>query len=278
MLGLADQVRSDLGGHGGVVGQDADLGGAGLGVDADHPLEKALRGGDVDVAGPGDDVDGRHDQGPVVVTGAVGQHGDGLGAAHGVDLLHPEQLAGGHDRRVGQTVEVLLRGAGDDDLLDPGLLRGHDVHHDAAGVDGEAARHVQPHPLHGDPALGHAAAGHDLHAGVGAPLVGVHQPGPADRLLQRGPDGRVQRGEGVDQRLGRDPGVGQPDAVEPLRGVQDRRDPTGADVVADRPDDGEGALDVQHGTRHDTPQLAVLQVTSPQVERADERVDLLGRA
>jgi hypothetical protein len=36
VLGLADQVGGDVGGVGGVVGEDRDLGGPGLGVDADH--------------------------------------------------------------------------------------------------------------------------------------------------------------------------------------------------------------------------------------------------
>ena len=57
VLGLADEVGGDEGGVGGVVGEDGDLGGTGLGVDADAALEQALGGGDVDVARARDHVD-----------------------------------------------------------------------------------------------------------------------------------------------------------------------------------------------------------------------------
>ena len=50
VFGLADQVGGDVHRIGGVVGQDRDLGGAGLGVDADLRTADPLGGGDVDVA------------------------------------------------------------------------------------------------------------------------------------------------------------------------------------------------------------------------------------
>ena len=59
VLGLADQVGGDERGVGGVVGEDRDLGGAGLGVDADAALEQPLGRGDVDVARAGDQVTAR---------------------------------------------------------------------------------------------------------------------------------------------------------------------------------------------------------------------------
>ena len=58
VLGLADEVRGDQRGARGCVGEDRDLGGARLGVDADDTLDEAFGGRDEDVAGPGDDVDG----------------------------------------------------------------------------------------------------------------------------------------------------------------------------------------------------------------------------
>ena len=58
MLGLADEVGGDVLGVGAVVGEHGDLGGPGLGVDADEPLEEALGGRDVDVARPGHEADG----------------------------------------------------------------------------------------------------------------------------------------------------------------------------------------------------------------------------
>ena len=42
VLGLAEQVGGDVGGHRGVVGQDRDLGRTGLAVDADDALDQAL--------------------------------------------------------------------------------------------------------------------------------------------------------------------------------------------------------------------------------------------
>ena len=57
VLGLADQVGGDVRRVGGVVGEDRDLGRAGLGVDADPSLEEPLGGDHVDVAGTGHQVD-----------------------------------------------------------------------------------------------------------------------------------------------------------------------------------------------------------------------------
>src|SRR3984893_13055016 len=66
VLGLADQVGGDMSGVGGVVGQNRDLGGTGLGVDADVRATDSLGGGDVDVPGTRDHVD-RHKFGAVGV-------------------------------------------------------------------------------------------------------------------------------------------------------------------------------------------------------------------
>ena len=131
--------------------------GPGLGVDADAALEQPLGGGDVDVAGPGDELAGR------ALLGAVGEHRDRLGAAGRVHLVDAEQRAGGEDRRVRQAAELAACGgeatASD---VDARLLRGHDVHHDGRRVDGPAARDVQADPLDRHPPLGDGAAGHDL--------------------------------------------------------------------------------------------------------------------
>ena len=59
VLGLGDQVGGDVRRIGVRVGQDADLGRAGLGVDPAAALDQPLRGRDVDVARPGDEVDRR---------------------------------------------------------------------------------------------------------------------------------------------------------------------------------------------------------------------------
>src|SRR5690606_9092448 len=102
----ADQVGGDVAGVGGVVGEHRDLGGAGLGVDADDPLEQALGGGDPDVAGAGDHV------GAGAFASAVGEHRDRLGATDRVHLVHAEQRAGGQHGQVRQAAELGLRRGG----------------------------------------------------------------------------------------------------------------------------------------------------------------------
>ena len=107
VLGLADEVGRDVVGVGGVVGEHGDLGGSGLGVDADEALEQALGGDDPDVARAGDERDGvAHDgltvdETVVVVDEAVGEHRDRLGAADRIHLLDTEQRARREDGRVG---------------------------------------------------------------------------------------------------------------------------------------------------------------------------------
>ena len=91
---------------GGVVGEHGDLGGPGLGVDADDALQHPLGGHRVDVARAGHQVD------RPARAGAVGEHGDRLGAADGVHLLDSQQRAGGQDRRVRQPAVLGLRARG----------------------------------------------------------------------------------------------------------------------------------------------------------------------
>ncbi len=107
VLGLADQVGGDMARVGGRVREDRDLGRPGLGVDPDPALEQPLGGGDVDVAGAGDQVDRL--AAALALTGAVGEHGDRLGAADRVDLVDAEQRAGREDGGVRQAAELLLR-------------------------------------------------------------------------------------------------------------------------------------------------------------------------
>ena len=103
---------------GGAVGDDADLGGPVLPVDAAGALEDSLGGGHVHVARAGDHVDGR------ALVGAVGEHRQGLGAAGRVYLGDAEQRAGGEHRGVRQPAEFLLRRASDGDGPDVGGLGG----------------------------------------------------------------------------------------------------------------------------------------------------------
>ena len=107
VLRLADEVGRHVHGVGGVIGEYGDLGGSGLGVDADLTLEHALRRGDPDVAGPRHHVDGLAAATAWQVD-AVGEHGNRLRTAGGVDLVDAEQAARGEDRGVGQAIVVCL--------------------------------------------------------------------------------------------------------------------------------------------------------------------------
>ena len=278
MLGLADQVGGDVDGVGAVVGQDRDLGRTRLGVDADQALEQPLGGDDVDVAGAGDQVDRLADDLPgarfaarSVLAGAVGEHRDGLGPADGVDLLDPQQRARGEDRGVGVAGEDALVGAlrraGHRQRPHPGGLCGHDVHDHAAGQDRDAAGDVEADPVDRHPALGHGAAGDHLGGGVGAALVLVHQPGPADRLLQRGADVGVEGVEGGGQHVGGHPQPVRAHAVEALAEVTQRRRATVVHVLTDRAHRVKGGLDVVLGSGQRLSQRARIERTATQVDR-----------
>ena len=108
VLGLADEVVGDVHRVGGLVGEDGDLGGAGLGVDAHDAAAQPLGGGDVDVAGAGDHVDGLEGL-AIGVLPSVGEERDGLRAADGPDLVHSEERTRGEDGRVRPSAEVGLR-------------------------------------------------------------------------------------------------------------------------------------------------------------------------
>ena len=182
VLGLADQVGGHVRGIGGVVGEDGDLGGTGFGVDADLRAAQPLGGGDVDVAGSGDHVDGRQ-LGTVRVGAAVGQQRHGLRPAHGPHLVDAQQPGRGQDRRVRQAVKCGLRRAGHHQRVDTGGLRRHDVHDHAGRVDGVAAGHVQADPLDGNPPLGDRGARTEHGGDVVAALVSVHGAGAFDHHL-----------------------------------------------------------------------------------------------
>ena len=108
----------------------------------------------------------------------------------------------------------------------------------------------------------------DLGGVVGAALVGVHHPGPPDRLLQRGADDRVERLERVRERLRRHPQVVRAHAVEALGGVAQGGRPAAADVVDDRADLRDRRLDVELGPGQVAPQLAGVELAAAQVQVA----------
>lgn len=166
----------------------------------------------------------------------------------GVHLVDAEQGAGGEDRRVRQSAELLLRGRGYGQALDTGLLRRDDVHHDGGRVDGAAARHVQADALDRDPLLGDRAAGDDLGGVRGAALLAVDEAGAPDGLLEGGPDGRVELFEGTADRLGGHAQARDPHMVEFLAIVDHCRRATMPHVLADRPHRLQGGFHVELGT------------------------------
>ena len=189
VLGLGDQVGGDEAGLGAVVGDDGDLGRTRLGVDGDAVAQQPLGRRDVDVAGPGDDVDRR------ALVGAVAEHGDGLRAAGRVHLGDAEQRARGQDRRVRQAAVLGLRWRGDGDLGDAGHLGRDHVHQHRRGVGDQPARYVDAGPADRQVPLGDRRPGRHGGPGLGRQLGLVHEPGAPCRLGERRPDARVQRCE-----------------------------------------------------------------------------------
>lgn len=270
MLGLADQVGGDVHRIGRGVGQDRDLGRARLGVDADPAGEVALGGGDPDVAGAGDHVGGR------AGLGAVREHRDRGGAAGGVYLVDAEQRARGEDRRVRQAAGwIILKSGGlgrrgERDGLDAGLLGGHHVHDHGGRVDGPAAGRVQPDAVDRQPLFGHRAAGHDLGRAVRTALLAVDEAGAADGLLQGRAHGRVEFREGLGERLGGHPYPVEPDPVELLREVDQRRVTPMMHGLADRTHLLQGGRDVEVGSGQQVAQGGALgEGVAAQIDSGD---------
>ena len=91
---------------------------------------------------------------------------------------------------------------------------------------------------------------------LGRQLGGVTDPGPGDRLGERGPDGRRHHVGGGGDHLGRHPESLRPDPVEALGGVQHGGRAPVPDVLDQRPDAGDGAADVHGGPRQHAAQGA----------------------
>jgi hypothetical protein len=259
VLGLADQVGSDVRGVSPGVGQDRDLGRPGLRVDARDASHRPLCRRHVDVPGAGDDVHRLTQHRPVHRLGAVrtvGEHRDRLGTADGVHLVDLEQRARREDGRVRQPVVVLLGRARDGERRHPGLLGRDDVHHDARGVDGQSPRHVQTDPADRHPALADLRARREVDGEVQRALRGVHLAHPHDRLLEPGPDRGVQGDESVRERRAGDPERARAYVVKALGQVSERSGAACAHVLDDRLDLPEGRLDVQLCARQSGGQLA----------------------
>ena len=143
VFGLADQIGGDERRVGRVVGDDRNLGGAGLRVDGDTAADVALGGGDIDVARSGDQVDRRGDSRSRTPASrwpvrrrrhrprrcpAARMRPGSSGAA-----VPPNSFCGGRRQRDGR---------------DTGHLRRDSVHDDGADQRCESARDVQADALH----------------------------------------------------------------------------------------------------------------------------------
>ena len=266
VLGLADQVGGDVAGIGGVVGQDRDLGRAGLGVDADQSAQQSFGGHHVDVAGAGDQVDRLAQP-----WHAVGEHRDRLCSADRIHLGHAEQRAHGQNRRVRLPAELGLRGRRNGDGRHARHLRGHHVHQHRGRQRRQSPGHVQADPVDGR----RTSLDHRSRRGFGAPgfcprfEFGDRSP-TADRLDQGGAQlrGQVALGSSDDvrghqERRGHTP-------IEALGELAQGVHSTAGDRVTDRTHPLDRVFDVHRGARNDG---AVVDGLPTQVKGADHPPD-----
>ena len=195
MLGLRQQVHGDVGRVLRAVGHDDDFGRAGDAVDADTTKHLALGFGDIGVAGSDDAVD-RRDRG-----GAVGEGGDGLGAADAIDLRHAGALGGGQDQRLEMTAGA---GDGHGDAGHAGDAGGEGVHQNGGRVGRLAAGDVEADGVERGPAHAEVEAGLVGPFEVGGHLQAVECLDPLGGQVERLEQRRGDRGGcGVDL-FGRD--------------------------------------------------------------------------
>ena len=119
MFGLTEQIGGDPAGIVETVGEDQDFRRPGDHVDADGPEHLALGGGHIGIAGADDLIDGSDG------VGAIGQRGDGLGAADPVDLINAGKVGGGQHQGIDRP---LGRRHHHGQAPDPGDFRRQRVH------------------------------------------------------------------------------------------------------------------------------------------------------
>ena len=156
---------------------------------------------------------------------------------------------------------------GQRDRLHPGHLRRHDVHHHAGHQRRDAARDVEPDALDRHHHLADRATGDDLRGDVLLELGLAGGAQPPDRLLQAGPDGRVELARGRRGSPRRAPRCRSARRRRTSRSTPRSPRPPMAHVVADRAHDVEGGLDVEVGAGHDG--AVVGGAASPEVDAAD---------
>ena len=272
MFGLTHEIGGDEPGIGRLIGKNGDLGGASLRIDAHDSPYVTLGGNNVDVPRSGHHVDVAAQSG-----NTVGEHGDGLGAPHGVDLIDPEQTTQGEDVRVRQTVELGLRRGGDGDRLDTGHLGGHDVHDDAGGQWCQPTGHVEPHPLHRDDALAYVGTGSELHL-VRARLQFdglAHATAATNGFLEGSSQLWVQIGQGVVKLVGGNTKMWGNHMVESLTELSQGLLTPVPNRIADFHDVMQRRLDVERGTGNDG--AVVLEVLPADVDCSHHDASVRGR-
>ncbi len=134
---------------------------------------------------------------------------------------------------------------------DAGDLCGNDVHHHAGDQRRQAAGHVEPDPSDRHEPVGDPGARPQLGDHLRLQLGLAGGPQPADRLLEAGPDRRVERLQRLRQRRGRHPQVLGGHPVEAQGELLDRRGAAGPDGLADRAHHLDRRLHVELRTRYD---------------------------
>ncbi len=165
-----------------------------------------------------------------------------------------------------KSAEFDLRRRGQCDRTDASLLRRYRVHHHAARVGDPPARHVQPHPLHREPAFGDPGPGGDVDRQRLAALRTMDEPAAADGLGQRIADAWVELVQRVGERVGRNPHRRRADPVEPLARIENRRITAVTHVITDGTDRVEGGLDIERRAGQQPAQRWSRRQTRAQIE------------
>ncbi len=272
MLGLTDQIGREPARVGALVGDDGDFGRARDRVDAHDAGDHALRGGDEDVARSGDLVD-RIAQDLAVLRlgtlGAIGEHGDGLGAADRVHLVHAEDGAGGEDGLVRQSIGIVAaRRSRDGEGFDAGGLGRNDVHDDGARVHGLATRHVQADALHRNPAFGDAGAFGQVGVERGRHLGSGHGAATAHGFLDGGTHLGVELVDGRLHGLDRHAQVLRTDMIELLGEIAQGRSAAGLHVIEDRLHEFGRLIGAHFGSGHGFQHFGTGQLLATQVNNS----------
>ena len=270
VLGLADQIGGDQARVRCGVGDDEDLGRAGLGIRPHHTCDSALGGRDEVVARTADDIHWfESDAGD-----AVGEGADRTGAAHGVDLGNAEKPCRGQDHGVHPAAVLALRRRGQRHFDDSGDLGGYDVHDDARRIHRLAARYVHADPAHRLPPLPDARARAQLGQGGCGHLRGGCSAHPIDGLLQGGPDNRVEPGERLVE-MGRRYAQVVPDSTIEALGLGPQRALAVTGDIGDEPGGGrQGFFAGGGGARNGRQQFGGGKRTAAQINGAEHPITL----